>query len=228
MPSTTVSANRITYTVTGLAHPKCVIAAANGIKLTLPYAPREVDIGGWADEWATLDRAGRTPLVVRAADNLPTISFTAVLAAYDHQISVEPLLSALRKIAQSGTVCSVRLGGQEGGAWILTDVGVRTLLRQYRTNAVTRAEVSLSFLRASTPPKSGPLTSKNPPPKATPKPSGRWVTVKRGDTLAKLASRYLGDYRRWKVIASHKNNRSTCRNPHRISVGARIYIPPGG
>jgi nucleoid-associated protein YgaU len=209
----------------GSKQAKAYLATTGGTKCVLPFAPREVDHAGWADDWSTLARPGRSPLVLRAGDGLATMSFTALLAGRDHQTSVEPYLSALRSIAASSATCSVSLGPSESGAWVMTDCKVHSTMRQAGTNAITRAEVTLSFSRVSTTAvKSGPVTGSQPKPK-TSKRAALWYTVKKGDTLAKIAVRYFGDADDWRIIANHANNKTALRNPNRLAVGQRIYIP---
>ncbi len=211
-------------------HPKAIIATTGGIKCVLPFAPREVDHGGWADEWSTLARAGRRPLVVRTAEGLPTLGFTVLLGSWDHQRSVEPLIDALRKIARSGQQCYVSLGPSERGSWVLSSIGVRSLARQHMTNAITRAEVDLGFTAASSASmKLGPISQgakPKPKPKPKAKPSaGRWYTVRRGDTLSGIARRTLGDADDWRKIANASQNKGKLRNPNRIAVGLRLWVP---
>lgn len=48
-------------------------------------------------------------------------------------------------------------------------------------------------------------------------------TVKSGDTLSKLAKRYLGDLQRYKEIFD--KNRDVLSDPDEIQVGQRLQIP---
>lgn len=206
-------------------HPKAYIASSTGIKLVLPYAPRSVEHSGWADTWATLSRPGREPLVVRSGDGLSQMSFEVLLARPSHQQSVEDYLSVLRKLASSPTTVAVgNMGPREAGPWVLSKVSVQSVLRQAGTNNITRAEVSLTFLRQyGSGYKTGPVTGRKPkvPPK---KGAPRWVTATDSTTLSGLARKYLGDADDWPRIAKHPNNKHI-RNPHVIRPGIRIYIP---
>lgn len=208
----------------GSRHPKAYIATSGGVKCVLPFAPQEVDHGGWADTWDTLDRPGRVPLTVRSGNGLYTMQFTALIAGRDHQTSVEPHLAVLRAIAGSGQAVGVSLGPSERGAWVLDGIKTRSLMRQSGTNAITRAEVTFSFLRyQGVSLKAGPVTGSKPKPKA-PKRAALWYVFRKGDTLSKLAVRYFGDADAWRKIAGDAHNRAI-RNPNRIAVGQRVYIP---
>ncbi|TNF38099.1 MAG: LysM peptidoglycan-binding domain-containing protein [Deltaproteobacteria bacterium] len=57
-------------------------------------------------------------------------------------------------------------------------------------------------------------------------PSGGLYTVKRGDTLAGIASSQLGDAGRWSDI--YQANRGVIRNPNAISVGMKLKLPSAG
>lgn len=211
-------------------HPKAFLATDTGVKLVLPYAPREVEHSGLSDEWATIERPGRKPLVVRAADGLAVMSFEVLFARADHTDSVEDLIATLRTIAASSARVTVSLGPSERGVWRLSSVTVRSQLRQPMTNAITRATVSLSFTEAvDSVTKVGPVSGgyAKPKPKpatkaATRRPGPRYYLMRKGDTLWALATRYYGNPYKWPVIAKA----SGIRNPRTIPIGKRITIPP--
>lgn len=220
-------------------HPKATIATDNGLRLTLPFAPREQEHGGMADTFETLGRPGRKPLVTYNAEGLRVCSFTVLLAHADHTRPVEGMVNKLRRIAGSGDrITLTNLGGLTGGVvWTLDDVNVRTLLLQEGTNAITRAEASLSFVEASDAVVNvGPLSGGKKPRKG--KKGGRnrdgggkggkakatvqRYTVKAGDTLAGIALRFYDNPNDWPRIAKA----SGIRDPRALKVGARLTIPP--
>ena len=49
-------------------------------------------------------------------------------------------------------------------------------------------------------------------------------TIRDGDTLRKLAGRYLGDAERWQEI--YDANRDALSDPELLPVGAMMVIPP--
>ena len=55
----------------------------------------------------------------------------------------------------------------------------------------------------------------------TPKPSGRYYTVVKGDTLWAIAKRYYGDGNRYPEIARANN----IANPNIIHIGQKLFIP---
>ncbi len=52
---------------------------------------------------------------------------------------------------------------------------------------------------------------------------GKGVTVKRGDSLWKLADRYCGSGRDWRQI--YNANKDKISNPNLIKPGQRLFVP---
>lgn len=63
-----------------------------------------------------------------------------------------------------------------------------------------------------TPPETPPTTA-----------DAQWYTIRRSDTLASIAKRFLNDSRRWREIVSLNGT----LDPQRIVPGTRIKLPPG-
>lgn len=203
-------------------HPKAVLAADNGVKLVLPYAPRGTQLGGWADEFDQLARPGRPPLPRRTGDGLPTLNLTIPLTNRDHQASIEPALALLRRLAESGN--RIVIGGLsrfERGPWLIDDVTVTGELRQHGSNALTRATVSLSLVSAGPPTRVGPLSGGHRKRRrgSDRRRVHRWA---KGDNLRRLANRYYGEPGLWRRIARANN----IKNPRTIKPGRRLTIPP--
>lgn len=199
--------------------------AAGGTVLELPFAPQGGDLGGWADEWETLGRPGRKPLVQRNGDGVKTLGHTYVIAHRDYTDHVEGLLDTLRKLAESGDrVTLVNLSPLERGPWRIVDVSVSAELRQPGSNRISRATVSVSYLEAvDADPKLGPVhggKKKHKGHKGISK--ARHYTIKKGDTCRKLAARFYGEPGEWRRIAK----RNHIKTPNHPQVGRKIVIPP--
>lgn len=205
------------------AHPKAKLTTDDGLVLVLPFAPNEVDHDGIADEFATLARPGRKPLVVKGADGLRTMSFEVLLARSDHQAPVEAELAVLRRIAEDGDRVTVSLSALEAGrAWRLTGLSLHTTGRQHGTNAVTRATGSLTFTEVIDPVVNvGPLTGGKTGGKKKVRKTRHYI-VKKGDRIARIALRFYGDPNGWHRIAKA----SKLKHPHKLKPGRRLTIPP--
>lgn len=94
---------------------------------------------------------------------------------------------------------------------------VTVTLLEYR-----RAELALSPARRATRPTApAPAGSGRPSSGAQPRPSGRTYTVRRGDTLQRIAAAELGRAARWPEIARLNG----LRDPNRLAVGQRLRLP---
>lgn len=210
-------------------HPKAYLQTSRGARFTLPFAPRETDHSGDADEWSTIPRTGRKPLVRRNGAGLRTLAFSFLMGSTNPDASIESQISVLRTVTGNADMVLFSLGYLERGWWRVTDVSVSPLLRQEFTNAVTRATVSIQMIEAyDVRPKIGRTATRpspKPPSKSKPSarpPQTRTVTVKKGDTLFELAVKYLGSGPRWKEIA--KLNKIS--DPRKLKVGQKLRIPP--
>lgn len=225
MPSLTVTrplTGVVQPTARASRHPKARLRTEDGVVVELPYAPKGTSLGGFADTWETLNRPGRAPLVQRNGDGVATMTLDVILARPDHQDSVEPLITLLRRVAASGDrVTVVNLSPSERGPWRLADLTITATQRQQGTNNITRATAGLTFLAASDArPRLGPVSGgKKKHHKGITK--ARHYTIKKGDTLRKLAGRFYGEPNEWKRIAA----RNKIKHPARLKPGRRIVIP---
>lgn len=225
--------NRAKRRLGGVLHPRAYLADDTGLKVTLPYAPRSVELDGIVPTWSTIDRAGRKPLLLRDGEQLRAVSFDVPIADRDdHQASVEEALRELRDLARRGgrvTLGNLGPGEFVAASWRLTGYRQRSELRQHGTNHVTRAVVALSFTEASDVAIAvGPITGgAKPPPAVPPKPTAagakaaRTYTVRAGDTLWAIAVRYYGDGSKWRRVADANG----VRDPRKLRIGHVLTIP---
>lgn len=185
--------------VRGGKHPKAVLVAS-GTRLRLPYAPNSVQHTGWGRRWSELTRPGRRSLLVEDGAGLAGMSFTALFGHADNQESVEPLIATLRRLAEGREPVHLRgMGRFEDRAWRITEVVIDSKARQQGTNAITRADVTITLTEASDHrQRRGPLTGGKG---GKGRGEQRRHKVQTGDTLRKLANRYYGEPDRWRLIA---------------------------
>jgi len=53
--------------------------------------------------------------------------------------------------------------------------------------------------------------------------SGKYYTIKKGDTLKKIAYKFYNDTSKWKLI--YEVNKKVIKNPNALTPGTKIYIP---
>ncbi|WP_288797838.1 LysM peptidoglycan-binding domain-containing protein [uncultured Arsenicicoccus sp.] len=228
------AARTIDATLRQPTQTKAMLVTDTGLKFVIPFAPRETDLTGYAPRWDTISRPGRKPLVRYAGGDARTLSFSFLVETVTGA-SVEPTLSYLERLAAGPQRITVTgMSTRERGPWRLDKLSIKPGKRRPGDNAITSARVDIDLLEAidvkvqALPANKGPVSGgvhKAPPaPVVKPKPTPRYHTVKRGDTLWHIARRYYGNPLRWPVIA--KANRSKIRNPHWIYPGQRFVIPP--
>jgi LysM repeat protein len=189
-------------------------------------APREIEYGGVAQDWAEAERSGNTPLLMRKADMLDTMSFSfLVVAVNEVQVPVTESLLALKAVAKSRERVLISYSTLESGLWRITDASMSSVLRHVDTNEPTQATVSLSLKRASDPEVAvGPITGGAVATPAPAKPAPpRTYTVVKGDCLWNIAKRYYGNGALWPRIFDA--NRGQIKDPHWIYPGQRFVIP---
>jgi LysM repeat protein len=212
-------------------HQKATIKLGRAV-LTLPVTSPEVRHTDIAAEWVQIPRPGQRPLLRKGADTLRQMQMTVLFVKKNGQ-HVENGLKVLEWFSNAAEPVVVAYGPFEAGRWRMTDVDVRSVRRQFGTNAITQAEVALTFVQAfddgyKRPPSAKPpaaatggtsATAPKPSPKAAP--TARTHTVRRGETLSKIAADHYGDPNRYPEIARANG----IKNPHRIYPGQKLRIP---
>lgn len=208
-------------------HPKAKLRTTSGIEFVFPFAPTTVEHGGLAAVFSTLERPGRKPLLRQSGQPIRTLTFTGLLAGMDHQTSIEGHIALLRRIAATGHRVTFTYGPLESGTWRVTDLIFTVERRQHGTNHATRATYTLTLVEAvddtpSTGPTTGGAKRTTTTTSKKAKPAARKHTVKRGETLAKIAARYYGNANLWRKIATANK----VRDPRKVKIGQRLTIPP--
>lgn len=205
-------------------HRMYLYSESGRLALAITIAPREIEYGGLAHDWAEADRSGEKPLLLHSGTPLETMGFSFLLTdRHDMQVAQTSQVQALKDAARTFERILLRYSGTEAGLWRITEMSINSELRSDADNEITRATVSITLTEASDPaPAVGPV-SKPPPPPPAPKPVNRTHTVKRGDTLWDIARRYYGSGPLWPRI--YDANRGKIKDPHWIYPGQVFVIP---
>lgn len=207
------------------AQPAFTISDEHGGRVVLPFAPLPTSHSGFGWDWDVVDRAGRKALLLRSTKRQGGLSFALNIGYPDLQESVDPLLSGLERVADSGDRITISYSRPERGLWRLTDLTYDVTARQAGTNAPTRASAALTFIRYGDPPASiGPArpsaaTSALPAlPRSSP--AGRSYTVRGGETLWTIALRLYGNGDLWQQLADHNGI-----GPRDLAAGMVLRLP---
>lgn len=186
-----------------------------GERVRFDVVAPESSRGGRVGVWSAASRPGRTPLSRQTEKSLKAHAFTA-LVGVDPEASIEARLTALDALAHAGTRVQFVYGAGEAGWWTITDLSVQILERVAGSNDASRAEVTFTLTEANAGQQAAPQSF-----------TTRWRThtVRKGDTLYRIAAKYLGRGGRWKEIAKANG----IKNPKAktgLKVGRRLRIPP--
>jgi LysM repeat protein len=199
--------------------------------LTLPLTSPQVEHSDLAPDWVQVSRPGQLPLLRNGGPRLRQMRFDTIFKADGRP--VEGGLRLLDRFANAAQPLAVAYGPLEAGLWRLVNVRMRSVRRQAGTNAITEAEVTLTFvehvddgyrLPTAARPAASTVTPRPtvPAPVKTAAPAApRIYVVQRGDILSKIAAKMYGDANRYPEIAKANN----LRNPNLIKPGQRLRIP---
>lgn len=219
------------------------IVTEHGELIRLPRSPTTWEYKQ-NHRWGTIDRTGRKAVARRAGEGLATLDFSINVFATDPThphagATVELATLPLMGWAAKGTVLRIKNGSaayQAGNWWYVKDSSL-SVNRVNRHGLPLQTTISFSLeeyvnhtstvIKPPPPPPAPPPPPQTPLPQPTPveQPVYRYHTVCRGDTLWKLASRYLGSAYKWKRIY-FLNKSIIGRNPHYLKIGLRLKIPP--
>lgn len=202
--------------------------STGALALSVPYAPREIEYGGWAQEWTQTERSGSTPLLLRKGQPLFSLRFSLMLADPNPYQTQTSRLAALQNLARTKERILVRYGPTEAGLWRITEMSISSEQRHPESNEITRCVVSLTLTQASdAAPSVGPVSG-GPSPSSSAKspnaaPAPRTHTVVSGDTLWGIAQKYYGNGTQWPKIFDA--NRDKIKDPHWI-FPAQVFVIP--
>jgi hypothetical protein len=91
--------------------------------LVLPWWPTEVEHSGWAPDYAETPRPGRTLVLTRASDPLPSLRLAFTLRAADASQPVAEAVAMVRTLAAAKPPVQVMLGATDRGRWRILEAG---------------------------------------------------------------------------------------------------------
>lgn len=205
----------------------------SGFVLTVPYAPRQMEIAGQGATYETVPRPGRTPLIVWSGLEAEERAFDLFLVDRRNPgRSIQELIAGLRRLSRSRERLIVKYGGSTA-LWRMRQMTMRVEERTDLADLISRATASVTLVRSSDWVLNvGPVTGGAKPPAAPAAPppgapaparpaAPRTHVVSRGETLSGIALRFYRDASQWRRIA----DTNKIRNPNLIRVGQRLVIP---
>lgn len=212
------------------------LVKTNGRKINMGMLPHSASVSA-GQNLARLQRPGRLDIIRPMGRTNREISFEQVLTSGTGRHSVEARINQFRKLVESGARVKITGGSwaSENGRWYTIASLEVTPERRSSINNYSRATLSWKFVEFSDATvkvltkKKKTSTSKSrkksAPKKAIKGKKSKYTTykIKRGDTLSKIAKKYLGSANKWRSI--WQANKKTIKNPNRLVVGKKIKIP---
>lgn len=120
--------------------------------VTLPWWPSTIEWTALSGTWMEQQRPGRAPLLLKEASQLPELHIGCTIASKSTTFvgdggTVQPTISALRRITASATPAQLMLATRDTGRWRVTEFGY-TELDHDTVGNVTKVEVSITLKRA--------------------------------------------------------------------------------
>lgn len=202
--------------------------------ITVPYAPKDVNHSALSDTWDEVQRALNYSVPMRAISPMPRMTFSLLFGYEDNNMVVAEELRLLARMARSSGRIRVDYSSWENGWWRIASLTITSQQRHPVTHEIVRANVDCEFVYAGGIEEHlGPITGGVRPPAVplppedpeTPAPGVVTYTVKKGDTLHKLARKFYNDTSKWKKIARDNDIRKP-RKDAKLKVGKVLTIKP--
>lgn len=130
------------------AQDRARLLCSNGASLDLPWWPDEVESSGLAASWVETARPGRTPLLTRSAEPLPSVRIVFTVSGATLADSAKAWVDAVRALAVARPVVQLLLGRSDRGTFRVVDATV--LEREWAANGdPSVAEVIIELRSAS-------------------------------------------------------------------------------
>lgn len=203
--------------------------------------PAQITDGGAT--WEVVDRPGRTGVSVYRGQALEVMTLHLILDGWTGHRSVEPAIADLermaRKVTAIGRAPVIRAEGPlprgRERAWVISGlVPGENVIRALEDGQRLRQDFTVSLLQyveadivverspalRTRERKAAADRADRPGTSSRSAATGPYV-VRAGDTLAAIAARRLGDFRRWNEIADLNG----IRDPRRLKVGQELKLP---
>lgn len=185
----------------------------------------------------TVSRPGRLSVTRVAGRKNRTITVSQLVTSQTGRHSVEAKVRQMRGLAESGVRFKITGGSSyvEGGIWWVPTAWDLSVQARSGANNISRALITWTLvewadqtvsIRTKPKKKATSKSRKKSSAKTTKaKTTTKYITytIKSGDSLGRIAARYLGSSAKWTTI--YNLNRKAIGNPNRMKVGTKIKIP---
>ncbi len=207
------------------AEKKYAVLLAGPDSYTLDNVDPEVSVEDMGHiVWQEVQRPNQLPWLVPTDRRLRKLRVSGTI--YKNGAPIDNYLRNLGYMTSRPPVITFAYGDYETGQFRITDMSVKTMHRETGTNNVIAATCEFTLTEANDPPSPKPVPSAPAPPPPTPapaktEPAKTTYTVKKGDSLWAIATKFYNNGSVWNRIADANG----IKDPRRLAVGQVLVIP---